>query len=86
MASKNDITGDFIVNKPNSKQFEENFDRIFRGVPKPPNSIEILVSYSIDDKLNRVLDVEAMTYAFNSKMDCLAIDVDLYNKGAGNEI
>lgn len=30
MASKNDITGDFIVNKPNSKMFEENYDNIFR--------------------------------------------------------
>jgi hypothetical protein len=30
MASKNDITGDWIKSKPNSEQFEENFDKIFR--------------------------------------------------------
>lgn len=29
MASKNEITGDSIVSKHNSKQFEENFERIF---------------------------------------------------------
>ena len=30
MTSKNDITGDWIKSKPHSKQFDENFDRIFR--------------------------------------------------------
>ena len=30
MVSKNDITGDWIKSKPNSEQFEENFDKIFR--------------------------------------------------------
>jgi len=30
MSSKNDITGDWIKSKPNSKQFDENFDKIFR--------------------------------------------------------
>ena len=29
MTSKNDITGDWIKSKPHSKQFDENFDRIF---------------------------------------------------------
>jgi hypothetical protein len=29
MATKNDITGDFIVSKPHSKMFEENYDNIF---------------------------------------------------------
>jgi hypothetical protein len=29
MATKNDITGDFLVSKPNSKQFEDNYDLIF---------------------------------------------------------
>lgn len=32
--AKNDITGDEIKSKVNTKQFEENFDRIFRK-PKP---------------------------------------------------
>ena len=31
MATKNDITGDFLVSKPNSKQFEDNYDLIFRN-------------------------------------------------------
>lgn len=30
MVSKNDITGDWIKSKPNSEQFEENFDKIFK--------------------------------------------------------
>ena len=30
MASKNDITGDLLQSRMNSKAFEENFDRIFR--------------------------------------------------------
>lgn len=29
MASKNDITGDVLQSRMNSKQFEENFDKIF---------------------------------------------------------
>jgi len=29
MATKNDITGDFIQSKPNSEQFEKNFELIF---------------------------------------------------------
>jgi len=29
MASKNDITGDWIQSKPNSEMFEKNFDLIF---------------------------------------------------------
>jgi hypothetical protein len=30
MATKNDITGDVLQSRMNSKEFEENFDRIFR--------------------------------------------------------
>jgi len=36
MASTNGITGDSLVNKPNSKEYEDNYDRIFRnGIDKP---------------------------------------------------
>ena len=39
MAAKNDITGDSISSRVNSKQYEDNFDRIFRkdkiGLDKP---------------------------------------------------
>lgn len=31
MTSKNDITGDALRSRMNTKQFEENFDRIFRN-------------------------------------------------------
>tara|TARA_R110000772_G_scaffold252469_1_gene367877 strand:+ start:609 stop:785 length:177 start_codon:yes stop_codon:yes gene_type:complete len=34
MAAKNDITGDFIKSKPHSRQFDDNFDRIF-GIKCP---------------------------------------------------
>ena len=30
MTTKNDITGDVLQSRMNSKEFEENFDRIFR--------------------------------------------------------
>jgi hypothetical protein len=36
MASKNDITGDAIKSRVNSKEFEDNFDNIFRKNPKDP--------------------------------------------------
>lgn len=29
MATKNDITGDSIISKTNTKQYEDNWDRIF---------------------------------------------------------
>ena len=35
MTSKNNITGDWIKSKPNSEQFEENFDSIFRKTEDP---------------------------------------------------
>lgn len=34
MSAKNDITGDAIKSKPNTKAFEDNFDKIF-GKKKP---------------------------------------------------
>jgi len=36
MASHNDITGDAIKSRVNNKQFEDNFDNIFRKKPKDP--------------------------------------------------
>jgi hypothetical protein len=32
--SQNDVTGDWLQSKPNSKMFEENFDKIFRNKDK----------------------------------------------------
>ena len=35
MASRNDVTGDLIKSRKNSKEFEDNFDRIFRKNKDP---------------------------------------------------
>ncbi len=34
MATKNDITGDSLISKANTKAFEDNFDKIFRKEAK----------------------------------------------------
>lgn len=34
MATTNDITGDALISKINTKEFEDNFDRIFRKKPE----------------------------------------------------
>lgn len=36
MAATNEITGDALVSKLNSKEFENNFDKIFGEKPKKP--------------------------------------------------
>ena len=36
MASRNDVTGDLIKSRKNTKEFEDNFDNIFRKTPKDP--------------------------------------------------
>jgi hypothetical protein len=36
MATTNEITGDALVSKLNSKEFENNFDKIFGEKPKKP--------------------------------------------------
>jgi hypothetical protein len=54
MASKNDITGDVLQSRMNSKAFEENFDRIFRrkeafeALAKTVEENEALL-YELDD-------------------------------------
>jgi hypothetical protein len=35
MASRNDVTGDLIKSRKNSKEFEDNFDAIFRKDKDP---------------------------------------------------
>jgi len=35
MASRNDVTGDLIKSRKNSKEFEDNFDKIFRKNKDP---------------------------------------------------
>ena len=34
MVAKNDITGDNLVSRNNTKEYENNYDRIFRKTPK----------------------------------------------------
>lgn len=36
MTTRNDVTGDLIKSRVNSKEFEDNFDTIFRKKPKEP--------------------------------------------------
>ena len=38
---QNDVTGDWLHSKPNSEQFEKNFDRIFRK-PKEESRIDVV--------------------------------------------
>jgi hypothetical protein len=47
--SKNDITGDSLVNKPLSKQGEENWDRIF-GKKKEPLSHEEFIKVMLENE------------------------------------
>lgn len=50
--AQNDITGDFIVSKPASDMFEENFDRIFR------KKKEELPEYELDKSTGEVIKKE----------------------------
>ena len=50
MVAKNDITGDAIQSKSNSREYENNFDRIFRKtkVVEPQPTTDELVEFSED--------------------------------------
>jgi len=47
--SRNDVTGDWMQSKPNSEQFEKNFDLIFRK--KKPEDVE----YELDKSTGEVI-------------------------------
>ena len=51
MADKNPITGDLLQSRMNSKEFEENFDRIFRQRinDQKLNNDDMLLKYKLDD-------------------------------------
>lgn len=56
MTSKNDITGDWIKSKPNSEQFEENFDKIFRKHLKENKKLHTdLAEYELDKSTGEVI-------------------------------
>lgn len=68
MASYNDVTGDKIQSRVNNKQFEDNFDKIFRkekavtpdwGTEKDEKRMDIIgsngpVGYDEDTVINKV--------------------------------
>ena len=51
MTDKNPITGDLLQSRMNSKEFEENFDRIFRQRinEQKLNNDDMLPKYELDD-------------------------------------
>ena len=53
MASKNDITGDVLQSRMNSKAFEENFDRIFRRKESFKELQETADQYFAEYELNK---------------------------------
>lgn len=67
--SQNDVTGDWLQSKPNSKMFEENFDRIFRKKKEElpidkewdqmkPVGQEILPAYELNKSTGEVQKVD----------------------------
>jgi hypothetical protein len=55
MPSHNDITGDALISKISNKNFEENFDRIFRNkTPKEPEQLELDFG---DEEAERRMDI-----------------------------
>ena len=59
--SQNDITGDWLQSKPNSKQFEENFDRIFRNKDKKEESRIDVVGQNGNDGLHYTYELNKST-------------------------
>ena len=53
--AQNDVTGDWLQSKPNSKMFEENFDRIFRR-KKPSDDVSPhTYEYELDKSTGEVI-------------------------------
>lgn len=56
--SKNNITGDWIKSKPNSKQFDENFDKIFCSHLKDNKDLHTkLAEYELDKSTGEFIRV-----------------------------
>jgi hypothetical protein len=60
MASKNDITGDVLQSRMNSKEFEANFDRIFRQRinDQKLNNDDMLPEYELNKSTGEVQKVD----------------------------
>jgi len=54
MVAKNDVTGDLIKSRVNTKEFEESFDRIF-GTKKEPQPTAVKQEQSNDVRSKRNL-------------------------------
>lgn len=54
--SQNDITGAWLVSKPNNEQFEKNFDLIFRK--KKPSDDGIHYEYELHKSTGEVIKKE----------------------------
>ena len=50
--ARNDVTGDWMQSKPNTKQFEKNFDLIFRKKKEP------LAEYELNKSTGEVQKVD----------------------------
>jgi len=59
--AQNDVTGDWLHSKPNSKQFEENFDRIFRNKNKKEESRIDVVGQNGNDGLHYTYELNKST-------------------------
>jgi hypothetical protein len=55
MPSHNDITGDALVSKFNNKNFDDNFDRIFRN-KKPAEPVQLELDFG-DEEAERRIDI-----------------------------
>jgi len=60
MTSKNNITGDLLQSRINSKEFEENFDRIFRQRinEQKLNNDDMLPEYELNKSTGLVQKVD----------------------------
>ena len=60
MATKNDITGDVLQSRMNSKEFEKNFDRIFRQRinEQKLNNDDMLPEYELNKSTGEVQKVD----------------------------
>ena len=54
MTAKNDHTGDLLQSRMNTKEFEENFDRIFRNKTKEHLTYSIEENVELYKKLSQV--------------------------------
>jgi hypothetical protein len=52
--ARNDVTGDWMQSKPNSEQFEKNFDLIFRKKKEEPK----LAEYELHKSTGEVIKKE----------------------------